>query len=147
MPATYAHAAIGRPLLGKGSVNTPKIIRDNRSWCLPWGPPQGYTTKSSKVAVSCCQKLREFIWVCCFQEFGTVLEMVVEGDWEEMQRRLSVWSEVTDCYKSIVVMSQRFSPHHYDITTSSRGTAFTHNINKPRIHHSKYKQPVEWYTE
>jgi hypothetical protein len=30
-------------LLGNGSVNTPKTVRDNRRLRLPWGPPRGYT--------------------------------------------------------------------------------------------------------
>jgi hypothetical protein len=72
-------------LLGKGSVNTPKTIRDNRIRRFPWVPPRGYITGSSKGAVT-CQKLREFNWVRCCPELGRVLEMAVEGDWEEMAR-------------------------------------------------------------
>jgi hypothetical protein len=55
-------ATIGRLLLGNGSVNTLKIIRDNTRWCFPLDPPRWYITRSSKGAVSWCQKLREFSW-------------------------------------------------------------------------------------
>jgi hypothetical protein len=55
-------AIIGRLLLRKESVNTPKTIRDNRRLRFPWGPPRGYITRSSKGTVRRCQKLREFSW-------------------------------------------------------------------------------------
>jgi hypothetical protein len=57
-----SNARNNKTLLGNGSVNTPKTIRDNRTRCFPWGPPRGYITRSSKGAVSCFQKLREFSW-------------------------------------------------------------------------------------
>jgi hypothetical protein len=60
-PRKRTRAAIWRLLLGNGSVNWPKTIRDNRRR-LPWGPLRGYITGRSKVAVSCYQKLREFSW-------------------------------------------------------------------------------------
>jgi hypothetical protein len=60
-PREPTHTTIGRLLLGNGSVNTLETIRDNRRRCVPWGPPRGYITGSSKGAVS-CQKLREFSW-------------------------------------------------------------------------------------
>jgi hypothetical protein len=44
------------------SIARPKTIRDNRRRCFPWVPPRGYITGSSKGAVGCCQKLREFSW-------------------------------------------------------------------------------------
>jgi hypothetical protein len=44
-------ATIGHLLLGNGSVNTPKPIRDDRRWRFPWGLPRGYITWSSKEAV------------------------------------------------------------------------------------------------
>jgi hypothetical protein len=55
-------------LLGNGSVNTPKTIRDNRRRSSLQGPPPGYIRRSFKGAVSCCQ------------EWGQILEMAVEGD-------------------------------------------------------------------
>jgi hypothetical protein len=51
-PWESTHETIGRVLLGNGSVNTPKTIRDNRGRCFPWDPLRGYVTKSSK-AVRC----------------------------------------------------------------------------------------------
>jgi hypothetical protein len=57
-----ARATIGRLLLGNGSVNTPKTVRDNRPRCFMWGSPRVYITGSSKGAVTCCQKLTEFTW-------------------------------------------------------------------------------------
>jgi hypothetical protein len=60
IPAKANARKIGRLLLGNGSVNTPKTIRNNRR-CFSWGPPRGYITGSSKGAVS-CRKLREFSW-------------------------------------------------------------------------------------
>lgn len=67
-PATYAHATSGCPLLGNGSVKTPKRMRGNiRQFFFSWGPPRGYITRNSKAAVS-------------YQELGRVLEMRVEGD-------------------------------------------------------------------
>jgi hypothetical protein len=53
--------AIARLLIGNGSINTPKTIRDNRRRCFLWGPPRCYITGSAKGAVS-CQQLREFNW-------------------------------------------------------------------------------------
>jgi hypothetical protein len=58
LPREATRATIRRLLLGNGSVNTPKTIRDDRR-CFPWGPPWGYMTIISKGAAS-CQKLREF---------------------------------------------------------------------------------------
>jgi hypothetical protein len=49
-PREPTRATIGRLLLGNGSVNTPKTIRDNRRRCFPWGPPRVYITRSSKGA-------------------------------------------------------------------------------------------------
>jgi hypothetical protein len=45
IPATHAHATIGRLLLGNGAVNT---AFNNRRRCFPWGPPRGYITKISR---------------------------------------------------------------------------------------------------
>jgi hypothetical protein len=83
---------IGCLLLGNGSVNTPKIIRRNRGWYFPWGPPQGYITGSSKRAVSfvrswACSVEEEFNCVSCCQELGRVLEIAVERDWKETVRK------------------------------------------------------------
>jgi hypothetical protein len=61
-PLEPTRATIRRLLLGNGSLNTPKITRDNRRRCFPWGLPRGYITRSSKGAVGCYQKLREFSW-------------------------------------------------------------------------------------
>jgi hypothetical protein len=60
-PLEPKRATIGRLLLGNGSVNTPKTIRDNIRRCFPWSPPRGYITKSRKGEVNSCQKLREFL--------------------------------------------------------------------------------------
>jgi hypothetical protein len=60
-PQESTRSTIGRLLLSNGTVNTPKTVRGNRRRCCKWGPPQGYTMRSSKGAVS-CQKLREFSW-------------------------------------------------------------------------------------
>jgi hypothetical protein len=56
------HATIRRLLPGKWSVNMPRIIRANRTRCLPWGPPRDHITASSKRPVTCYKKLREFSW-------------------------------------------------------------------------------------
>jgi hypothetical protein len=61
-PREPTRATIGRLLLCNGSVNMPKTIQDNRRRCFPWGPSRDCITRSSKGAVSCCQKLREFSW-------------------------------------------------------------------------------------
>jgi hypothetical protein len=47
-PLEPRRAKIGRLLLGKGAVNAPKTIRDNRRRCFPWGPPWGYITSISR---------------------------------------------------------------------------------------------------
>jgi hypothetical protein len=60
-PRKHTRATIGRTLLGNRSVNTPKVIWDNRRLCFPWGPPRVYITGISKGAVT-CQKLRKFSW-------------------------------------------------------------------------------------
>jgi hypothetical protein len=60
-PTEPTCATTGRLLLGNGSVNTSKTIRDNIRGCFPWGPPRENITRSSKGEVS-CQKLREFSW-------------------------------------------------------------------------------------
>jgi hypothetical protein len=62
LPLEPTWATIRRLLLGNGSINTPKTIRDNRRRCFPWSSSRGYITGSSKGAVSCCQKLRVFSW-------------------------------------------------------------------------------------
>jgi hypothetical protein len=56
-------------LLGNGSVNTSKIIQENRRQRFLWGPPRGYITESSKGAVS-CQKLRVQLKKHSFEEVG-----------------------------------------------------------------------------
>jgi hypothetical protein len=73
-PREPTRATIGRLLLSKGSVNKPKTIWENGRRCFQWGPPRGYLRRSSKGA-ECCQ------------EFGRVLEMAGQGDWEEMRRK------------------------------------------------------------
>jgi hypothetical protein len=48
IPATHAHATIGRLLLGNGAVNT---HFNNRRRCFPWGPPRGYITRISHTRI------------------------------------------------------------------------------------------------
>jgi hypothetical protein len=57
-PLGATRATIGRLLLGNGSVNTPKTIRDDKR-CFPWDLSRGVITIISKGAAS-CRKLREF---------------------------------------------------------------------------------------
>jgi hypothetical protein len=103
---TPTRATIGRLFLGNRSVKTPKTIKDNRRRCFPWGPPRGYITNSSREQLVVVRSLdiwdEELIWVSCCQEFGRILQMAVQGDWEEMTRkelrsakRLHEWFEVT----------------------------------------------------
>jgi hypothetical protein len=70
-PREPTRATIGRLLLGNGSVNTLKTMRDNRRRYFPWDPPWGYIARSSKGALDCCREL------------GQVLVMAVEGNWEK----------------------------------------------------------------
>jgi hypothetical protein len=51
----------------------------------------------------------ELIWVICFEELGRVLEMVVQGDWEETARKglggekkisFVIWND-SETYKSV----------------------------------------------
>jgi hypothetical protein len=112
-PREPTRATMGHPLLCNGSVNTLKTIWDNRRLCFPWGPPRGYITRNSKGGVSCYQKLREFSWrrvhlrdvVENLVEFWRWKSKVFEKKWQEMnqtaKRRLHVWFEVTDSYKSV----------------------------------------------
>jgi hypothetical protein len=44
-PREPTRATKGRLLLGSGSINTPKTIRDNRRRCFLWGPFQGCVTR------------------------------------------------------------------------------------------------------
>jgi hypothetical protein len=101
-PRETTRATTGHLFLSNGSVNTTKKIQSNRRRCFSWGPPQGYITGSSKGAVSCCQKVREFrwkefIWECCCREVGRALEMAVESDWEEMARKELDCEKKTSC--------------------------------------------------
>jgi hypothetical protein len=84
---------IARQRLGK-HIPAEDNARNSRTYiarrrCFPWGPPRGYITGSSKGAVGCCQKLREFSWrrVHVSELLGRVLEMAVESNWEEMVRK------------------------------------------------------------
>jgi hypothetical protein len=100
-PREPTRATIERLLLGNGSVNTPEIIRDNRRRCFSGDPPRGYITRSSKGAVVVrsweSSVEEEFIWVSCFQELGWVLDMAVEGDWEEMASNELDCAKKTSC--------------------------------------------------
>jgi hypothetical protein len=114
-------ATVERLLLGNGSVNTPKTIRDNRRRCFPWGPPRGYITGSSKGPVN-YQKLREFSWrrvhlsqIC--QEFGQVLELAVEDDWEEMAR-----TEVDYAKKTSYALQLQWDWYHYYVEIRCQDT-------------------------
>jgi hypothetical protein len=64
IPREPTRATIGRILLGNGSVNTRKTIRDKRRWCFSWGPPQGYikeVPKEQLVAVRCWESSFECV--------------------------------------------------------------------------------------
>jgi hypothetical protein len=90
-PREPTRVTIGYLLLGNGPVNTPKTIWNNRRRCLPWGPTRGCITKSSKEAVSGCQKLREFIWVVKkWVELWRWYSKVIEKKWQE---RIRLWQE------------------------------------------------------
>jgi hypothetical protein len=100
-PWEPTRATIGRLLLSKGSVNTPKTIRDNRRRCFPWGPSRSYIRVSSKGAVS-CQKLREFSWRRVrLSQLSRIWSSSGDGSrrwWEEMTRN------ELDCAKTSFVI-------------------------------------------
>jgi hypothetical protein len=85
-PRKQTRTRIGRLLLSNRSVNTPKIIRDHRRRCFYWGPPQGYITGSSKVAVS-CQKLRKFSWrIVHFSDLSRIVSSSGDGSLRWLRR-------------------------------------------------------------
>jgi hypothetical protein len=106
-PWEPTHATIGHLLLGNESVNTPKIIWDNRRWCILLGSLWGCITRSSKGAVSCCQKLRQFSWgrVHFSQLLSRIRSSSGDGSWRWFRRnskkgigfkwRRYMWFEVT----------------------------------------------------
>jgi hypothetical protein len=114
IPREPTRTTIGRLLLGNGSVNTHKIIRGNRRRCFPRASPLDYITESSEGAAvvgSGESSVEEaFIWVSYCREFRRVLEMAVQGDWEDMARNELDCKEdyvcdlkwQWDCYKSVV---------------------------------------------
>jgi hypothetical protein len=88
-PREQTHATVGRLLLGNGSVNTSKIIRDNIWRWFTLDLPQGYIGWSSKGAVS-YQKFRKF-----WRWQSKVIEKELQERNQAVQRRLHVWFEVT----------------------------------------------------
>jgi hypothetical protein len=90
-PREPTRAKVGRLLLGNGSVNTPKIIRDNRRRCFPCGPARGYIRVSSKGAVS-CEKLREFSWRRVqLRHLSRILSSSGDGSRRWLRRNCKKW--------------------------------------------------------
>jgi hypothetical protein len=75
-------ATIGSPLLGNGSVNKPS---QQQRLFSAWSVLMGY------------KGTQKVIWVSCCWELGRVLEMAVEGDWEEMASNESDCAKKTSC--------------------------------------------------
>jgi hypothetical protein len=99
IPLKPTRTTVWRLLLGNGSVSIHRTVRDNRRRCFPRSPYRSYITGSLEGAVvvrSWESSVEEFIWVSC-QEFGRVLEMAVEDDWEEIARKDLGAAKKTSC--------------------------------------------------
>jgi hypothetical protein len=67
------------------------------AWSVQSGYKEGFSWEESVVVRSWENSVEvEFVWVSC-QEMGWVLEMAVEGDWEEIARRESDCDKKTSC--------------------------------------------------
>jgi hypothetical protein len=79
-----------------------QVFSTRERLCFLRGPFRGVIKgqrKSFELVVRSWQSSveEEFIWMICCQELGRVLEMAVEGDWEEMARKELDWDKKTSC--------------------------------------------------
>jgi hypothetical protein len=80
-------ATIGRLLIGNGSINTPKTVRDYRRRCFPSGPPRGYIPGSYLLPeyerVQLMKGSFELVVVKNLVEFWRWQSKMIEKNWYE----------------------------------------------------------------